>query len=496
MTHTNILTRKLRVHSKEHFRAALHEGMNLTNAVMKQSFRRLDVDTLLAFFRDACSKRNTQGYVDLYPSGFSSASGDVRIAPTNAVLTIGVWLMNTAPEKMGEEDRKALEELMSASFASWIYGDGTGKEDLYDGRMDLLAMLAGADGKAFLKSYPQLASDMRRFLDRTLPLLREGVADPETQPSDAERMKYLLLEWDDTACAVFVYGTLMCGQRASRFLDGCTRFGRYLLRGYAMYDLGRYPGIIEQAGETVVGEVYLVPVERIPKLDAYEGEGSLYHRRTVTVEHDGSCLPAQVYVYAHHPDGVLMREPWDCRDEDRVWYACYGSNLSAERFRCYIEGGHCDANNQDYVGCTDKTLWADSCWREYPGGVYFGQSSGSWDGYGVAFYDPALPGHTYMRLYNISRVQLRDVQKREGSGPNWYGRLVTLGIHEDGCPICTFTSETPQRRNTPGENYLTLIRDALIDECDFTSDEAKAYLGRLQGELKSRPAGDPGRQQV
>ena len=48
MTHTNILTRKLRVHSEEHFRAALDEGMNLKSAVMKQSFRKIDADTLLA----------------------------------------------------------------------------------------------------------------------------------------------------------------------------------------------------------------------------------------------------------------------------------------------------------------------------------------------------------------------------------------------------------------------------------------------------------------
>lgn len=476
MTHNNILTRKLRVHSEEHFRAAIDEGINLKSAVMKQEFRMIDADTLLTFFRDACAKRNSQGYVDLYPAGIRSASGDVRIDPTNAVLTIGVWLMNAAPEKMGEEDRKALEELMRASFASWIFGDGTGKEDLYDGQMDLLVMLAGADGMAFLKACPQLGSVLRRFLDRTLPLLREGVADPKTQPSEAEWMKYLLLEWDDTACAVFVYGTLMSGQRASHFLDGCLRFGRYLLRGYAMYDVGRYPGIIEQDGETVVGEVYLVPVERLPELDAYEGEGSLYHRRTVTVEHGGSYQPAQAYVYAHRPDGAVKREPWGCREDDRVWYACYGSNLKEDRFRCYIQGGHCADNNKDYPGCRDKSLWKDNFWMSFPGRMYFGQRSGSWEGGGVAFYDPGLPGTTIMRLYNISRAQLRDVQKQEGRGPDWYGRIVTLDIHEDGCPICTLTSETPQERNAPCKAYYDLIRDTLNVEGDVEPSDAVRYL--------------------
>ena len=91
---------------------------------------------------------------------------------------------------------------------------------------------------------------------------------------------------------IFVYGTLMSGQRASGYLDGCALLGRYCLRDYAMYNLGAYPGIVPQEGETVVGEVYCVPADRLPELDAYEGEGSLYHRRAVTVEREGSRVPA------------------------------------------------------------------------------------------------------------------------------------------------------------------------------------------------------------
>ena len=131
---------------------------------------------------------------------------------------------------------------------------------------------------------------------------------------------------------IFVYGTLMSGQRASGYLDGCELLGRYCLRGYAMYNLGAYPGIVPQEGESVVGEVWRVPADRLPELDAYEGEGSLYHRRTVTVERDGGRVSAQAYVYAHRPTGEPMREPWGSKGSDRVWYAAYGSNLSAERF--------------------------------------------------------------------------------------------------------------------------------------------------------------------
>ena len=279
---------------------------------------------------------------------------------------------------------------------------------------------------------------------------------------------------------IFVYGTLMSGQRASGYLDGCELLGRYCLRDYAMYSLGAYPGIVPQAGEAVIGEVWRVPADRLPEMDAYEGEGSLYHRRTVTVEREGGRIPAQAYIYAHRPTGKLMREPWGSKGSDRVWYAGYGSNLSAERFACYIQSGKCKENGNSYDGCTDKTLWSESCLRGYPGRMYFGQESGSWKENdapkGVAFYDPAQTGETHMRLYKISRAQLHEVQEQEGLKPYWYGRLVTLGVHEDGCPIYTFTSEMRHEHNAPSAAYLNLIRTALIDECGLSAQEADTYL--------------------
>ena len=48
------------------------------------------------------------------------------------------------------------------------------------------------------------------------------------------------------------------------------------------------------------------------------------------------------------------------KENDKVWYACYGSNLCAERFMYYIVGGHCPFNDKDYDGCRDKTMWTES----------------------------------------------------------------------------------------------------------------------------------------
>lgn len=39
------------------------------------------------------------------------------------------------------------------------------------------------------------------------------------------------------------------------------------------------------------------------------------------------------------------------KDNDKVWYACYGSNLCADRFKYYILGGECPYNGTLKVNC-------------------------------------------------------------------------------------------------------------------------------------------------
>ena len=91
------------------------------------------------------------------------------------------------------------------------------------------------------------------------------------------------MEKTDLEHAVFVYGTLMQGQRANHMLAGARYAGKCKLHSYAMYHLGRYPGIVPCEGETVFGELYYVNSEMLAAMDDYEEEGSLYLRRTVQV---------------------------------------------------------------------------------------------------------------------------------------------------------------------------------------------------------------------
>lgn len=102
---------------------------------------------------------------------------------------------------------------------------------------------------------------------------------------------------------VFVYGTLMRGERAHAYLSDAVFIGTYCLRDYAIYNLGLYPGIRPKTGSSVYGEVYAVDAKMLQEMDRYEGEGSLYRRTPVTVENEKERIDAVAYVYAREIHG-------------------------------------------------------------------------------------------------------------------------------------------------------------------------------------------------
>lgn len=120
---------------------------------------------------------------------------------------------------------------------------------------------------------------------------------------------------DNKSHAVFVYGTLMQGQRAEHMLNTSVYAGKVLLQDYAMYHLGSYPGIKPAQGEQVFGELYYVDDETLSQMDEYEENGSLYHRTPVVVWQGQQQMDAQVYVYAKNVEGKpLMAVPWNGED--------------------------------------------------------------------------------------------------------------------------------------------------------------------------------------
>lgn len=166
----------------------------------------------------------------------------------------------------------------------------------------------------------------------------------------------------------------------------------------------------------------------------------------------------------------------------RVLYACYGSNLAAERLRCYLEGGVPPGGVRPNPGCRDPSPPRRSLPVVLPGQRWFARHSEQWAG-AVAFLDTDAPATAPGRAYDVSVEQLADVIAQEGRrappgeldvaavvaagrlalDDGWYGTCVHLG-ELDGVPLITFTSPwhlgdvTPASPSAP---YLRLLADGL-----------------------------------
>lgn len=339
-----------------------------------------------------------------------------------------------------------------------------------EGLIDTMSIFANCGMGSFLDAYPQINEEFKNAFEESVKYIEEELCTGKERNKwnnktyESEAIPLLKKLKSSRHCQLlFVYGTLMHSGHADYLLSDCEFMGKAVLYNYAMYDLVSYPGIVSEKGEWVEGELYKIRSSDLARLDQYESEGELYHREIVTVECASCSQQAWTYVYLGKPKGIVMHEPWIRNDEDMVWYAGYGSNLSKKRFMRYIE--FCTPN---YLISDDE----DHAW--FPGRMYFGNESGRWNHKGVAFYDPKVPGKTFMRLYKVTRKQLEKIQDKEGRG--FYGRKQNLGIHPDGCPIYTLTSDTRFFSNSPDESYFSLILRALIEENGFTETEAKRYL--------------------
>ncbi len=80
-----------------------------------------------------------------------------------------------------------------------------------------------------------------------------------------------------------------------------------------------------------------------------------------------------------------------------------------------------------------------------------------------------------MRLYLITYGQLKEIQGQEGKSSKWYGRILFLDSI-NGIPVFTLTSEESAEQTEPSEEYLSLLREALMAEAGMTERETEKYL--------------------
>ncbi len=187
-------------------------------------------------------------------------------------------------------------------------------------------------------------------------------------------------------------------------------------------------------------------------------------------------------------------------DGELIWYVSYGSNLSSERFRVYLEGGTAQGRTRAQVGSRDRSLWRADRGVTLGHQLMFAGRSRWWGGGGVAFVDPELSdAETLGRAYLITAQQFQDVLAQEsrrevgtevdltealttGSavlGEGFYDRVLLVGHDEH--PMLTFTTPGPVTtldQNAPSEAYAGTIAAGLIDCHGLSPHEAEAYIAR------------------
>ena len=185
-----------------------------------------------------------------------------------------------------------------------------------------------------------------------------------------------------------------------------------------------------------------------------------------------------------------------------VWYVSYGSNMSAERLRCYLSGGRPSGADRTYLGARDPSPPREDRAVWLPGGVYFAYESSVWTG-GMAFYDPDLVGRVPARAYLVTGEQFSDIVNQEmrrdvnteldladviaeGRSQLPRGRyevLLRVG-HLDGHPMLTFTAPHGLREaklEGPSAAYLAMTGAGLRESHGLSPRQAAEYLAGLPG---------------
>ena len=462
-------------------------GDALYNAAREEMYRELPTERLAAFMDEAGAIQSEDGLLRLAQSE-GVPDKWVRIGawfePTYAACALGIYTQLYHPELMNEERTKTLAGLLRGSMLRRWTG-GYIEHANYQGNLEVFFK---AETKRFIEGYPDLCPEFTEFFKHEVEYVREQLACSDVKgymsSEMSGRIRQLLAWYDGYPNALFVYGTLMRGQTAHDMLKDSVYGGRWLLFNHAMYDLGAYPAIVPEAEESVIGEVWFVSDEMLERIDAYEG--SLYKRVPVKLEAWKDSLEAETYCWDSGKVAgkrvPITAQPWHSVDKDSyIWYASYGTNLLESRMACYLQGGLCAQNGKTYPGCTNRSLWTETRTNNYPGNLYFGRSSRSWEEKGVPFFeplhgqDPRRRGIT-MKLYRITREQLEEVQKQEGASDDWYGMMYCLELDKDGTPVVTLTSRTVQKENAPCDAILETMYLGMTTCCGRGKTDSVNYL--------------------
>ncbi len=188
-----------------------------------------------------------------------------------------------------------------------------------------------------------------------------------------------------------------------------------------------------------------------------------------------------------------------------IWYASYGSNLSAERFACYLAGGRPSGATRTFVGARDTSPPLDVVALKIPYQLYFSGATRTWGG-SPAFIDttPLDQAIGLARAYLISWDQFEDVVAQENGRPSrsididdhnlvpGFSQQIGSGRYENllciehlhSLPIVTFTAPWSMSEVTPGcpsAAYLAMLITGLRDAHHLSDEELTSYLESAPG---------------
>jgi gamma-glutamylaminecyclotransferase len=116
---------------------------------------------------------------------------------------------------------------------------------------------------------------------------------------------------------VFVYGTLLAGERNHHLLEGARLVGEARTQpAFTLYDFGGFPGMVAGGNHVVPGEVYEVDEPALAAMDRLEGHPTFYQRTSIRVE-DGTTVQAYLLrpdQVSHQP--IIPSGSWRARHKD------------------------------------------------------------------------------------------------------------------------------------------------------------------------------------
>ena len=120
----------------------------------------------------------------------------------------------------------------------------------------------------------------------------------------------------DVRTRVFVYGTLLSGERNHRYLVHARLIAEARTQpAFTLHDLGGFPGLVSGGDHAVVGEVYEVDEPTLAAMDRLESHPDFYRRTSIVLE-DGSAVEAYLLPPEQVSDRpIIASGSWRARDK-------------------------------------------------------------------------------------------------------------------------------------------------------------------------------------